>query len=521
MGQYINIGNMDFASVRNGEYIDKSSVIQVVNDTLDTEFRYSCVTRCRRFGKSLTAKMLNAYYDKSCDSRHLFQDLAIAKMPSFEKHLNKYPTIFVDMTYFTTEYRNDTNIVNIIKASIKEDIHKAYPDVTMKDTPSLMDALFAVADSTKERFVMIIDEWDAICREFGDMPDVMDQYVDLLRNMFKSGISGRVFVGVYMTGILPIKRYNTQSALNNFREYSMIMPGKMAATLGFTPDEVEALCRKHGMDMDEMRRWYDGYKIGKQESIFNPYSVMSAINDGMYNSYWQTTGAYDMVVTYIQMNFEGLKDDIIRMLAGENIDVNTTRFQNDLKVIRSKDDVLTVLIHLGYLSYDIETKTCRIPNKEVAEQFENAVKETSWSELIKIIENSKKLLQATLNRDEQAVAKTIDNAHDEHTSILTYNNENSLACVLALAYIYAKEEYVIHREYASGKGFADLVMIPRKNVNKPAIVIELKYNTAVNTAIDQIHNKNYPAKIREYTDNLLLVGISYDREKKEHVCHIE
>ncbi|MCQ2329282.1 MAG: ATP-binding protein, partial [Paludibacteraceae bacterium] len=318
-----------------------------------------------------------------------------------------------------------------------------------------------------------------------------------------------------------IKKYNTQSALNNFREYSMVKPGKLADSLGFTHDEVKALCEKHDMNLSEMEHWYDGYKIGRQTHMFNPYSVMNAILDEEYKSYWQTTGAYDMVVTYIQMNFEGLKDDIIRMLAGDSIDVNTTRFLNDMKIIRSKDDVLTVLIHLGYLSYDEDTKTCRIPNKEVAEQFENAVMETSWKEMIKVIENSKKLLEATLNGEEQVVAAAIDMAHDEQTSILTYNNENSLACVLAVAYIWAKEEYVIHREYASGKGFADLVMIPRKNVNKPALVIELKYNTAVDTAIDQILNRNYPEKIKEYTDNLLLVGISYDRETKQHICKIE
>ncbi len=520
MGKYINIGNVDFSSVRKGEYVDKSAAIQIVNDTLDTEFRCSCVTRCRRFGKSMTARMLNAYYDKSCDSRHLFNDLAVARTPSFEEHLNKYPTIFVDMTDFTTEYRKNPDIVKIVKEVIKEDLQAAYPDVRMKDSCSLMEALFTVADTTKERFVMIIDEWDAICREFDNATEVVDEYVDLLRNMFKSGMSGRVFVGVYMTGILPIKRYNTQSALNNFCEYSMVMPEQLASSFGFTHDEVVALCQKHGMDVDEMERWYDGYTIGRQTQMFNPYSVMRAIASKNYCSYWQTTSAYDMVVTYIQMNFEGLKDDIIRMLAGESIGVNTLTFQNDLKVIECKDDVLTVLIHLGYLSYDYETKTCRIPNKEVAEQFDTAIRKTSWKELVKVIENSRKLLESTLNGDEQAVASAIDMAHDDNTSILTYNNENSLACVLAVAYIYAREEYVIHREYASGKGFADLVMIPRRNVSKPAIVVELKYNTAVNTAIDQILNRDYPAKIREYTDNLLLAGISYDRANKQHTCKI-
>ncbi len=521
MGRFLDRGNYDFSRVRNSEYVDKSAMIQFINETLDTENCFSCVSRCRRFGKSLAAKMLYAYYDRASDSRPLFEDLAIAKMPSYEQHLNKYPTIFVDMTDFTTEYSKNSDVVDIMQATIKKEICELYPNVRIDESDNLMNTLFKVTEKTGDRFIMIIDEWDAICREFENIDGVMDRYVDWLRGMFKGSRTSKVFLGVYMTGILPIKKYNTQSALNNFCEYSMVRPGKLADSLGFTHDEVETLCRKHNMDMSEMERWYDGYKIGRQTRMFNPYSVMNAILDEDYRSYWQSTSAYDMVVTYIQMNFEGLKDDIIRMLAGDSIDVNTTMFNNDMKVIECKDDVLTVLIHLGYLSYDADTKTCRIPNKEVAEQFENAIRKTSWKEMIKVIENSKKLLEATINRDEEAVAAAIDMAHDENTSILTYNNENSLACVLALAYIYAKEDYIIHREYASGKGFADLVMIPRKNVSKPALVIELKYNTAVDTAIDQIHNKNYPEKIKEYADNLLLVGISYDRKTKEHICMIE
>ena len=521
MGRFLDRGNADFARVRNSEYVDKSAMIQYINETLDTENCFSCVSRCRRFGKSLAAKMLYAYYDRASDSRRLFEDLAIAKMPSYERHLNKYPTIFVDMTRFTTKFPKRSDVVDIMQAEIKKEICKLYPDVEMDESYDLMDALFEITDMTGDRFIMIIDEWDAICREFENVNGVMDRYVDWLRTMFKSDATSKVFLGVYMTGILPIKKYNTQSALNNFCEYSMIDPDVLAPYFGFTEQEVVDLATKHNADIDALRTWYDGYRIGDEPSIYNPYSVMKAIQRRKCKSYWETTGAYDKVVTYIQMNFEGLKDDIIKMLTGENIDVNTTRFLNDMKIIRSKDDVLTVLIHLGYLSYDGDTKTCRIPNKEVAEQFENAVMETSWKEMIKVIEDSKKLLEATINRDEQAVAAAIDMAHDENTSILTYNNENSLACVLALAYIYAKEDYVIHREYASGKGFADLVMIPRKNVNKPALVIELKYNTAVGTAIDQIHEKNYPEKIRDYADNLLLVGISYDRKSKEHICMIE
>ena len=221
------------------------------------------------------------------------------------------------------------------------------------------------------------------------------------------------------------------------------------------------------------------------------------------------------------MNFDGLKDDIIRMLAGESVYVDTTEFLNDMHIIRSKNDVLTVLIHLGYLAYDKDSYECYIPNKEVADEMNNAIKATAWTPLANTIQNSKFLLGATIAGNENAVAKAIDLAHDENTSILAYNDENSLACVLSIAYIWAKNEYIIHREYATGKGYADLVMIPRRNVDKPALVVELKFNHTADTAIDQIKRKEYPAKIAEYTGCILLVGISYDKETKLHECKIE
>ena len=395
-----------------------------------------------------------------------------------------------------------------------------------------MDTLASINQDTGEKFFFIIDEWDAICREFPDrqkmkgdpatvVPTILDEYVMLLRRLFKTQDSDRVFAGAYLTGILPIKRYNTESALNNFCEYSMIRPGKMAKDLGFTHEEVEALCEKHEMDLHEMERWYDGYRIGRASRMFNPYSVFKAIRNEEYGSYWTTTGAYDSVITYIQMNFEGLKDDIIRMLAGERVDVDTTEFLNDMHIVRSKNDVLTVMIHLGYLAYDFETQECYIPNKEVADEMNNAIKATSWDAIAKTIINSKNLINATVSGNEQAVERAIELAHDENTSILSYNDENSLACVLSLAYIWARNEYIIHREYATGKGYADLVLIPRRNVSKPALVIELKFNHSADTAIDQIKRKAYPSKISEYTGDILLVGINYDKETKQHTCKIE
>ena len=520
MGMYINVGNAGFRSARNGEYVDKSGLIAVVNRTLFTERRFSCVTRSRRFGKSMAAKMLCAYYDKSCDSRELFKDLEISADAGFEEHLNKYPVIFLDISDFITRFDGDT-IVSEMDRRIKENVSEAYPDIAVEESDDLMDYLCRIVASTGQSFIFIIDEWDSICREFEPGTKAMDNYVNWLRRMFKGGQSSQVFAGVYLTGILPIKKYNTQSALNNFVEYSMVEPRSMGRYFGFTKEEVRALADKHSVDFDELEKWYDGYQIGDEPSIFNPNSVMMAVDIGRCRSFWAATGAFDAVSAYIGMNYEGLKDDIISMVAGERCKVNPTKFGNDMRDIHSKDDVLTVLIHLGYLSYNWRKDECYIPNKEVAGEMINAVEANNWKPVVDTLAKSEKLLKDTLEGDEDAVAKGVELAHDDNTSILSYNDENSLSCVLSLAYYYARNDYVMHRELASGKGFADIVLIPRKNVDSPAIIIELKVDKDADAAIDQIRRKEYPAKVAEYTGKLLLVGINYDRETKHHSCRIE
>ncbi|MBR1873247.1 MAG: AAA family ATPase [Bacteroidales bacterium] len=519
MGTYINIGNSLFQSIRNSEYVDKSGLIAVVNGTLSTERRFSCVSRSRRFGKSMAAKMLCAYYDHSCNSRELFQDLSIAGDPSFEKHLNKYPVLYLDMTAFVTRYHDDPTIVSHIDARLREDVSLVYPEVEVREGDDLMDLLVRISAGMQERFIFIIDEWDAICREFKPGSRVMDTYVNWLRRMFKDVSGMTVFAGVYMTGILPIKKYKTESALNNFIEYSMVEPGDMAPFFGFTKNEVRELAAKHGMDFDELEKWYDGYQIGDEPSMFNPNSVMQALDSDWCSNYWGKTGSYVAVADYIKMNFEGLKDDILRMLAGGRSFVDPTGFQNDMSVVRSKDDVLTILIHLGYLSFLWETSECYIPNREVMGEMVNAVKANNWVAVA--LQQSAQLLRSTIEGDADAVARGVDAAHDENTSILSYNNENSLACVLSIAYYAARGNYILHRELPTGKGFADIVLYPRKNVDSPAVILELKFDSSADSAIDQIKRKEYPAKLSGYSGNLLLVGIAYDRKTKQHSCVIE
>ena len=521
MAIFINRGNADFREILNSEYVDKTGLIAVVNSTLFTRQKFSCVTRCRRFGKSMAAQMLCAYYDDSCDSRSLFAGLEIEKDASFEKHLNKYPVIYLDMTDFITRYKGDDTIVSHIDREVRAEVQATFSDFPAEEDDDLMALLLRIVLRTQKPFFFIIDEWDAICREFPPGSKGMDSYVNWLRRMFKSVSANTAFAGVYMTGILPIKKYKTQSALNNFWEYSMVEPMNMASFFGFTKEEVRMLAVKHQMDFDELEAWYDGYQIGDELSVFNPNSVMMALKSRRCRSFWGNTGTFNVVSGYIGMNFKGLKDNIINLLSGGRVKVNTTKFQNDLSVINSIDDVLTVLIHLGYLSFNWRRNECYVPNYEVSGELSNAVEENKWDNVISAVQQSEQLLEDTIAGNEQAVASALEAAHSEDTSILSYNDENSLACVISIAYYYAQNDYHVHREYATGKGYADLVLIPRRNDGRPALIIELKKDKPAQTGIDQIKERNYPQKVAEYTGEMLLVGISYDTDSKQHTCHIE
>ena len=522
MGRFFNIGNDGFRKARNSEYVDKSLLIGYVNRSLNTEHNMLCLTRARRFGKSMAAKMLNAYYDQSIDSRHLFTDLKIAQDSTFEQHLNKYPVIYLDITTFTTRCSaNMQDVLRVMTDTLIADCKETYSHIPFKDSNDLSSILLTITAHTHQPFIMIINEWDAICREAKAMPEVMKQYVDWLRALFKTPDTDKVFAGVYMTGILPIIQYDTQSALNNFEELTMISPGALGGYFGFTEDEVQVLCAKYDMDIDRVRMWYDGYQVGNVKGVYNPYSVMSAIRKHSIESYWTATGAYESLLKYITLNFDGLRESIVELLSDNSVSVNVLRFSNDIHSIQSRDDALTTLVHLGYLSYDSNTQTCRIPNYEVQQEFERAIGDTNWKYLATTIQNSEQLLLSTLAGDERFVEKTIDLVHQDNTSILQYNDENSLACMLSLAYIAAHKDYVFVRELPAGKGFADIVLIPRSNVSSPAIVLELKCNKSARAAITQIKRNRYCDSLKNYIGNVVLVGINYDKKTKVHTCQIE
>ena len=519
MGIYLNPGNNKFKRAVNSDiYVDKTGLIKYTNSIVDTLQSCVCVSRPRRFGKSMAADMLTAYYSKGCDSRELFSGLEIAKDESFEEHLNKYDTIFLNMQEFLSRSSNVTELLERVEGKVIRELKKQYPDVELYDENDLAETMQDIFAESECPFIVIIDEWDCIFREFKHDKAAQEIYLDFLRDLLKD--KEYIYLA-YMTGILPIKKYGTHSALNMFDEFSMIDPGPLAEYVGFTEKEVEALCQKYQMDINEIKNWYDGYSFEEVESVYSPKSVVSCMRLGKLGNYWNQTETFEALQIYIDMNFEGLRDDILSMIAGETVPVNTRSFTNDMTTFRTEDDVLTLLIHLGYLGYRYADKTVFIPNEEIRSEYVSAIAVSDWGEVSKALKNSADTLQAIWQGREEQVAEGIRQAHFE-TSHLQYNDENALSYTISLALYAARNFYTVHRELSGGKGFADIVYVPRKRfLDKPALVVELKWDKNAEGAIQQIKEKEYCRSLEEYKGNLLLVGINYDKKTQVHTCKIE
>jgi len=519
MGRYLNPGNERFSIDVSGTiYVDKSEMICYMNQVMRTQQRFICISRPRRFGKSMAASMLAAYYSRGCNSVELFQGLKIAKADSFFKHLNKYDVILLNMQEFLSRSKSMDEMLERLRKLVMREIKKEYPDVDYFDDTDLIQSMQDVYEETKQPFVVIIDEWDCIFREYQGQKEAQDQYLDFLRDFLKD----REYIHLaYMTGILPIKKYGTHSALNMFSEYSMTNPRQLTEFVGFTEKEVAKLCEKYGRSLEEIKEWYDGYRFEKEPSVYNPKSVVEAVLSGICDTYWNQTETFEALRVYIDMNFEGLKDDILSMMSGETVRINTGNFSNDMVTFHTKDDVLTLLIHLGYLGYDFDNQSVFIPNNEIRQEFFNAVSVSDWGEVSKALLHSSATLEAIWAGKSERVAKEMEQAHFE-TAHIQYNDENALSYTISLALYTARNFYTVVRELPTGKGFADMVYIPRKKFfDKPALVVELKWDKSADGAIEQIKRKEYCKSLEEFQGNILLVGINYDKTTKEHECVIE
>ena len=524
MGTYLNPGNSGFEQIVNSSYVDKTGMIGLINNRINTTDNLICISRPRRFGKSYAAKMLCAYYDCTCDSHSLFDGLEISKDGQNEKYMNQYNVILLDIAGFISDVtRSDGCIKGVVKKiadSIYSDLITDRPE--LKSKTGLSECMIAYAEATNKQFVFIIDEWDAIIREAENDTEAQKAYLNLLREWFKnSNFTPKAVAAAYMTGILPIKKDGTESAISDFKEFSILHPGPFIRYTGFTETEVRSLCEKYNMDFEQAKQWYDGYDLKRCEPIYNPYSVMMAMQMGEFRKKKKKTSAAESLKTYISMNMDSLQDKIVRLIAGEPVEVYTDDFENDFETFNSSDDVLTLMIHLGYLVYDAESSRARIPNEELRIEFNRLIARPSNKRLSELVRNSEKLLQATLNGNETEVVNTIMRVRETNYAPMFYNNEQALRYVIKFAYIICIDYYLEVEELPTGHGIADVVFIPKRDTALPAMIVELKWNKTAESAIQQIKENNYPELMSDYVGEMILVGINYDVETKEHSCKIE
>ena len=396
MGRFVNPDNSAFQVALNSRiYVDKTGLIKYTNSVLDTTNAYICNSRPRRFGKSYAANMLAAYYSKGSDSEKMFSGLNISKDAYFKKHLNKYDVIHIDIQWFLANCGDADKVVSFIIQSVLDELRNIYPDVLPQTVITLPDALSRVKECTGQKFVVIIDEWEAIIRDDTITEKIRDEYLNFLRGMFKGVEPTKYIQLAYLTGILPIKKEKTQSAVNNLDEFTMLQADELAPYIGFTEEEVKELCKKYGRDFDKVKKWYDGYLLNGYQ-VYNPKAVVSIMTKGRFRSYWSETGSYEVVVPLICMNYDGLKNAIIGMLSGSEVRVNTVTFKNDPSKIQNRDDVITYLIHLGYLGYNEDSESAFVPNEEIRQELSTAVKSSNWDEMIAFQNESRNLLNISV-----------------------------------------------------------------------------------------------------------------------------
>lgn len=496
MSYYVNPPETGFKTVLNYKnYVDKSELIAFINSVLDSPDMLIVSTRPRRFGKSFAAKMLAAYYSKGANAKSLFQNLKIATLDEerrakaltagsssdwesalFEENLNRHDVIYIDITSFTSKSSDIKNTVKDLQSAVIRELKKEYPGCVSENTTALSSALMDVSAETGNRFFVIIDEWDALFREAKDDDNLHKEYINLLRSLFKTAETPQFIIGAYMTGILPVKKYGTESALTDFREFTMLEPGPLAPYIGFTEEEVKKLCETYGLDFQETQKWYDGYRfdntlfnwknhdkehVKKEQHIYCPNSIMELVSKRRFDSYWTKTETYKSLRGYIDTDWDGLKESLVSMLGGKRCRINAGTFQNDMTSISCRDDVFTLLVHLGYLAYDFKSSEVYIPNEEVREEFITAVGEG--------------------------------------------------------------KSYLRFEEIASGRGYSDILFLPRKTSSKPALLIELKWNKSAEKAISQITKMQYPQILEnfDYEGDLLIIGLNYSTRTGRHTCKIE
>ena len=527
-----------------GIFVDKTDFISKTNVRLNTAGKLLSLTRPRRFGKTVTAHMLLAYYSKGYAGSKIFDDLHIANRVDYLEYLNKYDVIYIDMNTIDglfDDYSNQkdkvegvNDLVDYLEYSIINELklNNEFSECLKKhqvENTALLKAILAITQEMSTKFIFIMDEWDLVYREYRNDEILQQKFIKLLKNLFKSDGGKACFGLAYLTGILPIKKYNSQSALNNFDEFNMLSSGDLAPYFGFTEEEVADIVKSPDCKVSHqnLKEWYEGYKI-KGIDIYNPNSVCKAVSRNECISYWSKTSSNDEVSRLINMDFDGVKKDVMNLIEGARVLFDFSNFQNDMVTIKNKNDVFSLLVCLGYLGCsdiggDGDYKQAYVPNKEIKQALMGIIKDQEWYERIENFKRSECLLKAILELDATTVATLIQDVHNSPAvALLDYNDEESLTyCVMTGLLWSTLGKYITHREEQAGKGRVDLVYEPAIKGTTPLILIEFKYDGSAEEAIAQIKKQEYFKRYTGQYRNIIIVGINYSTKTKDHQCLIE
>ena len=515
-------------------FVDKSEVLKELIPFVFQGNSYICVTRPRRFGKTVMANMIGAFFGKGEDASEIFDNLKISQEENYRNHLNQHNVIYIDFSVVDDECTSYKEYIEAIKETLKSDLHLAYPDVAFREKSSVREDLTRIFTEKKERFLFVLDEWDAVFH----MPFIKEEdklsYLLFLKGLLKD----KPYVSLaYMTGILPIAKYSSGSELNMFIEYTMGTEAKFGDDFGFSDAEVDMLyqrfiknCEEKGetpaVTREGLRYWYDGYYTKSGEKMYNPRSVAASLSNNNLGSYWTSSGPYDEIFYYVEHNVADVRKDLALMVAGEGVTSKIQEYAARSMNLSTREEILSAMVVYGFLSY--YKGKVYIPNKELMDKFDEMLrKEPSLGYVYQLAKESERMLQATLHGDTETMEEILAFAHNTETPLLSYNNETELSAIVNLVYLSARDRYRVEREDKAGTGFVDFIFYPEEK-GDTGIILELKIDHTPEEAIKQIRDKQYVLRFKgklgekpKVTGRTLAVGISYDRKTKEHHCKVE
>lgn len=536
MGIYLNSINaytLYKSETEKPYFVDKSEMLKELFPLVETGNNHICITRPRRFGKTVMANMIDSFFSRAYDSKNIFRELHIAEDKNYGQYLNRYPVVHISFNDMPKKCASYEQYIERVERRLIRDLRIEYPEVEIDGEEAVWDAFMELfAQRPSERFIFILDEWDFIFHQQFISEVEKEFYLAFLRNLLKD----RPYVKLaYMTGILPIAKYSSGSELNMFAEYTMVTERRFAGYFGFTEKEVDLLFEKYERESaglgevtrEGLKKWYDGYFTKAEERLYNPRSVVMALSNSNLGNYWTSAGPYDEIYYYIENNISAVRDDLAHMMSGTAVPAKIREYAATSQSLQTREEIFSAMVVYGFLSYN--KGKVSIPNKELMDKFADMLqKESSLGYIYRLAKESQRMLRATLDGDTKTMEEILERAHDAEIPLLSYNNEADLTAVVNLVYLSARDTYRVERESRAGRGYVDFIFYPETDTSADGIILELKVDHEPEEAIMQIKEKRYaeafgagPGEKQKFSGRILGVGIGYDKKSKIHRCKVE